>query len=211
MAPLGLLRLLVVLYGAGLWRSARTSAALATNDVHLPEEQDLPHRRHHQPHQKEDTSAKAAYPVPDGVVVYHVEHEQTETDARRYVLAMTDAELHRLPAWCKQCNATLLHYCRSNDFLNDHCCCEYSHTKEQLPWIPHTCMRQLNERCQANAGSCSKYRAIKECCCDRVTKLEYKTKFSSASSIGMRQFWKLLVLAHAFHAFPRFVPFFETS
>ncbi|KFB43361.1 hypothetical protein ZHAS_00011156 [Anopheles sinensis] len=45
---------------------------------------------------------------------------------------------------------------------------------QQLPWMPHTCLRQLGERCTANAGSCSKYRAIKECCCDRLTKLECK-------------------------------------
>uniref|UniRef100_A0A182NRR4 CCC domain-containing protein n=1 Tax=Anopheles dirus TaxID=7168 RepID=A0A182NRR4_9DIPT len=72
-------------------------------------------------------------------------------------------------------------------------------------------MRQLDERCKANAGSCSKYRAIKECCCDRVTKLEYKIKFSSASSIGMVQIWQLLTLACALHFLSRFVPSFGRS
>uniref|UniRef100_A0A182YAE5 CCC domain-containing protein n=1 Tax=Anopheles stephensi TaxID=30069 RepID=A0A182YAE5_ANOST len=43
-----------------------------------------------------------------------------------------------------------------------------------MPWISHTCHRRLEALCTVNAGTCSKYRAIKECCCDVETKLECK-------------------------------------
>ncbi|XP_058118716.1 uncharacterized protein LOC131284090 [Anopheles ziemanni] len=185
-----LARLLAVLFGAAIWESSLTTAALATNDVHLPGESDF--------HQQRE-GAKSAYPTPSSIVTYHIEHEQTELAARRYLATLNDSEIHRLPAWCKPCNASVLHYCRTSDFLNDHCCCEYSHTKEQLPWMPHTCLRQLDERCTANAGSCSKYRAIKECCCDRLTKLEYKTKFSTAASSVPFHSWLLLLIVGVLH------------
>uniref|UniRef100_A0A182VWJ5 CCC domain-containing protein n=1 Tax=Anopheles minimus TaxID=112268 RepID=A0A182VWJ5_9DIPT len=54
----------------------------------------------------------------------------------------------------------------------------FAHTRalilfiKQLPWIYHTCHRQLEGDCKVNAGSCGKYRVFKECCCDRETKLE---------------------------------------
>ncbi|XP_058059416.1 uncharacterized protein LOC131210222 [Anopheles bellator] len=167
-------RLVAIL--VAVWGPTLATTSLATNDVHLPEETD------HRQHQKGTQMNPKASATP--FVTYHVEHEQSEYDARRYVALLNESEIHRLPSWChKHCNSSLLHYCRSNNFLNDHCCCEYSHTKEQLPWMPHTCLRQLGERCSANAGSCSNYRAIKECCCDRLTKLEYKIKFSAATSL----------------------------
>ncbi|KFB43360.1 hypothetical protein ZHAS_00011155 [Anopheles sinensis] len=116
-----LARLLAVLFGAAIWESSLTTAALATNDVHLPGESDF--------HQQQHEGAKSAYPTPSSIVTYHIEHEQTELAARRYLATLNDSEIHRLPAWCKPCNASVLHYCRTADFLNDHCCCEYSHTK----------------------------------------------------------------------------------
>uniref|UniRef100_A0AAG5CNI0 CCC domain-containing protein n=1 Tax=Anopheles atroparvus TaxID=41427 RepID=A0AAG5CNI0_ANOAO len=190
-----LLRFLVLLFGVTLWESSLATAALATNDVHLPGETDFPRSHHHQ-----YQGVKASYPTPSSVVTYHFEHEQTELAARQYVASLNDTELRRVPAWCKPCNASVLHYCRTTDFLNDHCCCEYSHTREQLPWMPHTCLRQLDERCTANAGSCSKYRAIKECCCDRLTKLEYKAKFSTAAGSRAFHSWQLLLATGALAA-----------
>ncbi|XP_049286019.1 uncharacterized protein LOC125765157 [Anopheles funestus] len=199
MARFQLLRLLVVLFGAGPFSSIL--AALATNDEHLLMEQNA--HRHHAYQKDSQSHSKASYPTSaTNVPSYELEHGQTEAAAREYVASMTDAELS-VPSWCKECNATMLHYCRTQRFLNDHCCCEYSHAREQLPWISHTCHRQLEGDCKVNAGSCGKYRVIKECCCDRITKLESKNKYSSGSNTGPARFIPFLALACAF---VRFVP-----
>lgn len=53
----------------------------------------------------------------------------------------------------------------------------------KLPWIPHTCYLG-KERCQPHTSSCSKYREIRECCCDRLLIAEYKMKFSAGTRPG---------------------------
>uniref|UniRef100_A0A182TYY3 CCC domain-containing protein n=1 Tax=Anopheles melas TaxID=34690 RepID=A0A182TYY3_9DIPT len=122
-----LLPVLVFVCGACLSQVAR--AALATNEVHLPEEQST-HRHHaHHAGQKESPEVhggKVTYASPNPVAVYHIEHNQSESGARQYLAGMVEAEL-RVPAWCKQCNETVMEYCRSGRFLNDHCCCENSY------------------------------------------------------------------------------------
>ncbi|XP_049530842.1 uncharacterized protein LOC125948630 [Anopheles darlingi] len=181
---LRLLPILVALVAGNVCESsaAVVSATLATNEVHLPEDSTL--QRH--PHSKADTTP----------VTFEFEHGQSELAARRYVASMTDSDIEHRESWCYSapCNASVLHYCSSSMFLNDHCCCEQHHTKEQLPWIPHTCLLRPGERCVANAGSCSNYRTIKVCCCDQLTKREYKQKFSSAVSNGAFHFVKLTLL-----------------
>uniref|UniRef100_A0A2M4C0C9 Putative secreted protein n=1 Tax=Anopheles marajoara TaxID=58244 RepID=A0A2M4C0C9_9DIPT len=181
-----LLAILVVLAAGTVWEpssAAVVSATLATNDVHFPEDSSA----QRQPHSK----ATATTPV-----TYEFEHGQSELAARRFLATLTDEDIERVESWCLSvpCNASVLHYCRSNVFINDHCCCEQHHTKEHLQWIPHTCLLRPGKRCTANAGSCSNYRTIKACCCDRVTKREFKQKFSSAVSNGPLHFWKLLLL-----------------
>ncbi|XP_053659968.1 uncharacterized protein LOC128709009 [Anopheles marshallii] len=187
------LPMLVVVFAAGVLTSVW--AALATNDVHLPEEQNT--RRHHSYQKDGQPHVKASYPESvTSSPTFQFEHQQSEKDARQFVASMTDADMV-VPSWCKVCNATMLHYCRTSRFINDHCCCEYAHTREQLPQIPHTCHRQLQGDCEVNAGSCGKYRVIKECCCDRETKQEYKQKYSSGSNIGPTRIMLLLGLACA--------------
>lgn len=117
-----MVRLLVILatLAAGtVWEcsAAVVSATLATNDVHLPEDPTL----QRQPHSKANTTP----------VTFEFEHGQSELAARRYVATMTDSDINRVESWCLSvpCNASVLHYCRSNVFLNDHCCCEQHHTK----------------------------------------------------------------------------------
>ncbi|XP_050072116.1 uncharacterized protein LOC126559998 [Anopheles maculipalpis] len=181
MAQFKLLRLLVVFLGGVVTSSVL--AALATSDINLPLSQEDTHHRYHS-HQKDGHAhqQKSSSDEPPVAQLYHKEHELTETSARQYVADMKESDF-RAPSWCKQCNATTLRYCRSQLFLNDHCCCEYSHANEQLPWISHTCHRKLEAVCTVNAGSCSKYRAIKECCCDLETKLEFKNKYSTGSIV----------------------------
>ncbi|XP_050100613.1 uncharacterized protein LOC126581172 [Anopheles aquasalis] len=182
----GILVILVALAAGTVWEessAAVVSATLATNDVHLPEDSSLQRQSH----------SKATATTP---VTFEFEHGQSELAARRFVATMTDSDIHGVESWCLSvaCNASVLHYCWSNLFLNDHCCCEQHHTKEHLPWIPHTCLLRPGERCTANAGSCSNYRTIKACCCDRVTKLEYKRKFSSAVRNGALHFMLTLLV-----------------
>uniref|UniRef100_A0A182T805 CCC domain-containing protein n=1 Tax=Anopheles maculatus TaxID=74869 RepID=A0A182T805_9DIPT len=124
MARFQLLRLLVVFLGGVV--SSSVLAALATSDINLPVEQDT--HRHHT-HQKE---AAHTHQKSSDVPIYHKEHELTETSARQYVAGMSEADF-RVPSWCKPCNATTLRYCRSQLFLNDHCCCEYSHANGKCP------------------------------------------------------------------------------
>uniref|UniRef100_A0A904A5J9 CCC domain-containing protein n=1 Tax=Anopheles quadriannulatus TaxID=34691 RepID=A0A904A5J9_ANOQN len=201
-----LLPVLVFVCGACLSQVAR--AALATNEVHLPEEQST-HRHHaHHAGQKESPEVhggKVTYASPSPVAVYHIEHNQSESGARQYLAGMEEAEL-RVPAWCKQCNETVMEYCRSGRFLNDHCCCENSYAIEQLPWIPHTCYREQNPKCEVNAGSCPKYRAIKVCCCDPATKQEYKNKYSSAIKPVGAGTGQLLTLVCVLRFVAQFVP-----
>ncbi|XP_053670102.1 uncharacterized protein LOC128720455 [Anopheles nili] len=190
MAPL---RLLVILFGVGGWESLLATASRTANDLHdVTDDRDSLRRVHRHPKDIHGRSSTTTAPM-GSFETYYFEHAQTELAARQFVATLNHSELHRNPSWCKQCNATVMHYCRTQHFINDHCCCEYSHTKEQLPWIPHTCLLKLYDPCTANAGSCSKYRAIKECCCDRATKLAYKVKFSTASSVWVAQVWQLVL------------------
>ncbi|XP_035897721.1 uncharacterized protein LOC118505689 [Anopheles stephensi] len=185
MARFPVLRMLVVLFGGVV--SSSVLAALATSEMNLPVEQDT--HRHHA-HQKD---AAYTHQKSSEVPLYHKEHELTEASAREFVARMSESDF-RVPSWCKPCNATTLRYCRSQLFLNDHCCCEYSHANEQLPWISHTCHRRLEALCTVNAGTCSKYRAIKECCCDVETKLEFKHKYSTGTDVQPARIVALLVL-----------------
>uniref|UniRef100_A0A182MN73 CCC domain-containing protein n=1 Tax=Anopheles culicifacies TaxID=139723 RepID=A0A182MN73_9DIPT len=59
--------------------------------------------------------------------------------------------------------------------------------RKQLPWIYHTCHRQLEGDCKVNAGTCGKYRVFKECCCDRETKLEGTFWFSCLQPLFQQQ------------------------
>ncbi|XP_058813826.1 uncharacterized protein LOC131677799 isoform X1 [Topomyia yanbarensis] len=114
------------------------------------------------------------------VIEYFKEHEVSEKESRLALEALDLDQLTKVPAWCDECGIDKIHFCRSAAFINDHCCCEHRHAREKLSWIPHTCYLG-KERCQPHTSSCSKYREIRECCCDRLLIGEYKARFSAGS------------------------------
>ncbi|XP_053698800.1 uncharacterized protein LOC128745750 [Sabethes cyaneus] len=145
---------------------AFTCAGLATNEVHLDCEDDS------------KTGFKGRTTTP--VIEYFKEHEVSEKDSRMALEALNLDEVTKVPAWCDECGIEKINFCHSTAFINDHCCCEHRHAREKLPWIPHTCYVG-KERCQPHTSSCSKYREIRECCCDRLLIGEYAAKFSAGT------------------------------
>ncbi|XP_055522763.1 uncharacterized protein LOC129716945 [Wyeomyia smithii] len=143
-----------------------TCAGLATNEVHLDCEDDI----------KMGFKGRTTTPI----VEYFKEHEVSEKDSRIALEKLNLDEVIKVPAWCDECGIEKIHFCHSTAFINDHCCCEHRHAREKLPWIPHTCYVG-KERCQPHTSSCSKYREIRECCCDRLLIGEYAAKFSAGA------------------------------
>ncbi|XP_039444002.1 uncharacterized protein LOC120424046 [Culex pipiens pallens] len=141
---------------------------VSTNEVHLDcdEAAKANHRE----------SLKTTTPLTE----YFKEHEVSESESRAALDALDLDQIARVPAWCDECSAEKIHFCHSAAFINDHCCCEHRHARDKLPWIPHTCYLG-KERCQPHTSSCSKYREIRECCCDRLLIAEYKMKFSAGT------------------------------
>lgn len=141
---------------------------VSTNEVHLDcvEESKVSHK----------DQQKSTTPV----IEYYKEHEVSEKEARVALHALDFDKVARVPAWCDECGIEKINFCHSTTFINDHCCCEHRHAREKLPWIPHTCYLG-KERCQPHTSSCTKYREIRECCCDRLLITEYKAKFSTGA------------------------------
>lgn len=72
--------------------------------------------------------AHSQKPFDTAVVEYYKDHEVTEKQARDSLRLMKDEEFQQ-PAHCKPCTNEQQRYCRSNDLLKDHCCCNQSHKK----------------------------------------------------------------------------------
>jgi hypothetical protein len=72
-------------------------------------------------------SQKSDKPM-ESIVEYYKDHEVTEKQARESLRLMKSEEL-QTPAHCKACTNEQQRYCRSNDLLRDHCCCNQSHKK----------------------------------------------------------------------------------
>jgi hypothetical protein len=69
--------------------------------------------------------------VTEGTIVeYYKDHEVTEKQARDSLITMKDDEFLS-PSHCKpsMCTDSNQQYCRSENLLKDHCCCNQSHKK----------------------------------------------------------------------------------
>lgn len=116
----------------------------------------------------------------DHVEEYFIEHKVSEKEAAISFQHKADDLLKRdPPAWCAPCTAEVKRYCLGNQMLQDHCCCDSRHGREQLPWLPHSCY--VGEKCQPNIGSCIKYTELRECCCDREMAKQYKDIYSTST------------------------------
>ncbi|XP_055615532.1 uncharacterized protein LOC129761787 isoform X2 [Toxorhynchites rutilus septentrionalis] len=156
---------------------------IATNEVHIDCDEEM---------KMVNSRSKSTTPI----VEYFKEHEVSEKDSKMALDALDLDLVSQVPAWCNECSLDKIHFCRSAAFINDHCCCEHRHAREKLPWIPHTCYLG-KERCQPHTSSCSKYREIRQCCCDRLLIADYKAKFSTGSPTCSRSHkisWILSVL-----------------
>lgn len=143
-------------------------AGIATNEVHVDCQEDT------------KLAANKMMQPTASMTEFYKEHEVTETESRLALQQLDLNEINKVPAWCDGCGIDKIHFCRSAAFINDHCCCEHRHAKEKLPWIPHTCYLG-KDRCQPHTSSCTKYREIRECCCDRILVAQYLAKFSTGS------------------------------
>lgn len=72
-----------------------------------------------------DKNSKPLEPI----VEYYKDHEVTEKQARESLRLMKGDEEFKPPAHCKPCTNEQQRYCRSDDLLRDHCCCNQSHKK----------------------------------------------------------------------------------
>ncbi|XP_055586116.1 uncharacterized protein LOC129738835 [Uranotaenia lowii] len=168
-------QLLLVLVASTVLPSIASCPGIATNEVHIDcdEESKL-------------AGGIARMKSTTPITEYYKEHEVSEKEARQALEQLDLDEVAKAPpAWCDECGIDKIHFCRSPAFINDHCCCEHRHSREKLPWLPHTCYLG-KERCQPHSSSCSKYREIRQCCCDRILIAEYKSKFNAANRITFR-------------------------
>ncbi|XP_062536299.1 uncharacterized protein LOC134205240 [Armigeres subalbatus] len=183
----------IVLFAFIITPGVSGCAGIVTNEVHIDCSEDT-----------KQSSNKAMHPTAP-MTEYFKEHEVTETESRIALQQLDLDRINRVPAWCDECGIDKIHFCRSPAFINDHCCCEHRHAKEKLPWIPHTCYLG-KERCQPHTSSCSRYREIRECCCDRILAAQYLAKFSAGSPTCSRLHmagWTISLLLTAISAIGR--------
>ncbi|XP_058467752.1 uncharacterized protein LOC131440468 [Malaya genurostris] len=157
-----------VLISMMVFLPALTCPGIVTNEVHVDCDDDT-------------KTAKSKINPTTPITEYFKEHEVSEKDSRLALEALDLEQIAKVPAWCEECDIDKINFCHSAAFINDHCCCEHRHAREKLSWIPHTCYLG-KERCQPHTSSCSKYREIRECCCDRLLIGEYKARFSTGSN-----------------------------
>lgn len=60
------------------------------------------------------------------VVEFFKDHEVSEKQARENLLGMSESDFKR-PAYCSDCTREHQRYCKSENLLKDHCCCNQSH------------------------------------------------------------------------------------
>lgn len=125
---------------------------------------------------KQNTSMKK---VP--FVEYYIEHNVSEGAAKQSFFEVGVKLIDDKPmAWCPKCTEDILNYCYSRSLLDDHCCCDSRHGKEQIPWIPHSCYVGVQEKCSPSTGSCITHTELRQCCCDRVLAKRWKSIYSSS-------------------------------
>ncbi|CAO1321646.1 unnamed protein product [Diamesa hyperborea] len=110
-------------------------------------------------------------------IEYYMDHEVTEKEARDNLRQLKETEF-AAPAFCKPCSQENIKYCHSDAMLQDHCCCNQGHKKEQLFFIPHSCYIGEN-RCIPSLSSCLTVTEVRQCCCDTQLKKHFKMGFKS--------------------------------
>ncbi|KAG5678457.1 hypothetical protein PVAND_008129 [Polypedilum vanderplanki] len=125
------------------------------------------------------------------ITEYFKDHEVSDKMARESLRAMKDDEFET-PPYCKKCTEEQQRYCHSDKLLKDHCCCNQSHRKEQLYFIPHECYINY-DRCYPSLGSCLEVMHIRSCCCDAQLKKHWKSILGTGSKIRSSKFllWTL--------------------
>ncbi|KAG5887108.1 hypothetical protein JTB14_000741 [Gonioctena quinquepunctata] len=101
-------------------------------------------------------------------------HEITKEQARESLLK-TDVKSIVLPPICGNfCSDADKGYCLSKDLMDDHCCCD-KHRPEPYPFIAHKCISVVAS-CKPVAANCDQYDRLRDCCCRKLTLLEWKDK-----------------------------------
>lgn len=73
-----------------------------------------------------DANRKDQKPPSEGFAEYFLDHQVSEKQARDSLLHMnSDAFVN--PAHCKPCTHEEKQYCKSENLLKDHCCCNQGH------------------------------------------------------------------------------------
>lgn len=133
-------------------------------------------------------------PDAENFIEYYKDHEISEKQARESLRNMPESDL-ATPENYHTCTAAHLQYCKSDNLLKDHCCCNQSHNKEQLYFIPHTCF--INEkRCYPSLGSCLTVFEIRNRCCDAQLKRHWKSMLvSNANTCATSKYLLAALLA----------------
>ncbi|XP_070497675.1 uncharacterized protein [Chironomus tepperi] len=126
------------------------------------------------------------------VVEYYKDHEITERQARESLSRMSNDDFQN-PTHCKPCTEEHHRYCYSSELLKDHCCCNQSHQKEQLYFIPHECYINY-DRCYPSLGSCLQVMNIRSCCCDAQLKKHWRSVLGNANMTKLTLYLWMLPL-----------------
>ncbi|XP_073840433.1 uncharacterized protein [Musca autumnalis] len=112
------------------------------------------------------------------------EHQVTRQDAINALKQLNESFYDGLQS-DSSCNAVrctekVSKYCLGPLFINDHCYCEFGHSTEGLPFVPHMCY--VGEKAyKPSVGSCFVYEEVKECCCSALLAREWRHISSSPS------------------------------
>ncbi|XP_075161194.1 uncharacterized protein LOC142234021 [Haematobia irritans] len=112
------------------------------------------------------------------------EHQVTRQDAINALKQLNESFYDGLQS-DSSCNAVrctekVSKYCLGPQFINDHCWCEFGHSTEGLPFVPHMCY--VGEKVyKPSVGSCFLYEEVKECCCSALLAREWRHISSSTS------------------------------
>ncbi|XP_063705896.1 uncharacterized protein LOC134834987 [Culicoides brevitarsis] len=131
-------------------------------------------------------------------IEYYMEHEVTEKEARHTMQLLMrrdkDFDNKRPVRYCEKCTEQIQKYCLGPTFLKDHCCCDFRHETETLPFIPHSCYA-AEDQCRPSSivqSSCMNYEEMRECCCDQLLKKTYKAIYSNSPTIN--RLWSIIFL-----------------
>ncbi|XP_059218550.1 uncharacterized protein LOC106091114 isoform X3 [Stomoxys calcitrans] len=112
------------------------------------------------------------------------EHQVTRLDAINALKKLNESFYDGLQA-DSSCNAVrctekVSKYCLGPQFINDHCWCEFGHSTEGLPFVPHMCY--VGEKVyKPSIGSCFLYEEVKDCCCSALLAREWRHISASPS------------------------------